>query len=193
MLDLYLKRYPFTSTYFCPPPDDGDEDEDEEEKPPAGGGKKNEDPPADEDPAKDRDKWKALARKHEKAAEAGKEAMKKLKEMEDADKTELQKLQEKTAASEAAAANATMELTRIRVALRKGLTESQAKRLQGSTEEELEADADEFLKDLAPKGSTEDNSQRRTPQERLRSGNKPQGEPEGENDPRKLAAQVSRR
>lgn len=193
MLDILLRRYPYSSHLFTFMTTDkgGKEEEDEEEDPPAGGDKGGEEA---EDSAKEAAKWKALARKHEKEALAGREAQKKLKEMEDADKTELQKLQEKTAASEAAAANATLELTRIRVAIRKGLTESQAKRLQGTTEEELEADAEEFLKDLKPSEESGNHSNlRRTPQERLRSGNRPSDEPEGENDPRKLAAQVSRR
>jgi hypothetical protein len=45
------------------------------------------------------------------------------------------------------------EVLRYRVALRKGLTEVQAKRLLGSTEEELEQDAEELLASFGGKGT----------------------------------------
>lgn len=47
------------------------------------------------------------------------------------------------------------ELLRLRVAMRKGLTETQAKRLIGNTEEELEDDADDLLATFKPKGEGE--------------------------------------
>lgn len=82
--------------------------------------------------------------------EANKEAEKlrlRLKEYEDRDKTEQQKLEERAAEAEKAAANALRELTRVRVAAQQGLTPDLAARLQGDTEEELTADA-EKLKQL---------------------------------------------
>jgi hypothetical protein len=48
------------------------------------------------------------------------------------------------------------ELLRLRVALKKGLNDSQAKRLIGTTEEELLADADELLKSFGSAGKSEE-------------------------------------
>jgi hypothetical protein len=45
-----------------------------------------------------------------------------------------------------------IETIRLRVALKKGLTEKQAARLVGSTEEELLADADDYLAENGPRG-----------------------------------------
>lgn len=61
-----------------------------------------------------------------------------------------------------------IETIRLRVALDKGLTLSQAKRLVGTTEEEILADVEELLKDLAPKKEKDDDDDddttvRRTP------------------------------
>jgi hypothetical protein len=68
----------------------------------------------------------------------------KLKEFEDRDKTELQKLQEERDALKAERESLTMAQLRREVADEKGLTPAQAKRLVGSTREELEADADDI-------------------------------------------------
>lgn len=65
-------------------------------------------------------------------------------------------LQEKLDAAEAAKATAESNLVRLEVATEKGLTPKQAKRLQGATKEELEADADELLEDLGVKQSKTD-------------------------------------
>lgn len=111
------------------------------------------------------------------------------KERTDAAKTEQEKAAERTAAAEETAKSATSEAARLRVALKKGLTESQAKRLIGDTEEDLENDADELLASF----KTEDGGQepRRTPRERLRPGAAPGADLE-ETDPAKLAASVPR-
>lgn len=137
-------------------------------------------------------KWKAMSRKHEAQAKANADAAKRLQEIEDADKSELQKLQEKAESEGRKAADATLELARLRVAMRKGLTETQAKRLIGKTEEELEADAAELLESFAAGAKGDDDAGKPTrPKERLRSGATPDGEPD-ETDPRKLAATVPR-
>lgn len=72
----------------------------------------------------------------------------KLKEFEDRDKTEHQKLAESHAAAEQRAKDAELRATRLEVAADKGLTSAQAKRLVGTTREEVEADADEVLRDF---------------------------------------------
>ena len=69
----------------------------------------------------------------------------KLKDYEDRDKTDLQKLQEERDSLLAERNSLTLEQMRREVAEEKGLTTAQARRLVGSTREELEADADDVL------------------------------------------------
>ena len=71
-----------------------------------------------------------------------------LAELEDKDKTEVERLTAQVAALTKERDTATVSSARLRVALDKGLTPTQAKRLVGDTEEELAADADELLSDL---------------------------------------------
>lgn len=100
------------------------------------------------DLASELEKWKSLARKNEQRAKENATAAQKLAEIEDANKSELEKLSERAAAAEARAAQIELAATRNEIALEKGLTPSQAKRLVGATREELSADADELLADL---------------------------------------------
>lgn len=123
------------------------------------------------------EKWKKLARQNEAQAKANADAAKRLAELEDRDKSEAQRLTEQQKAAEDRAAKAERELLRLRVAARKGLTEAQAKRLTGDSEEELEADADDLLSSFAPPPPAEDDDDRRRPKERLRSGGDPEAEP----------------
>lgn len=100
------------------------------------------------DLASELEKWKSLARKNEQRAKENAAAAQKLAEFEDANKTELEKLTERAAAAEARAAQVELASVRNEIALEKGLTPSQAKRLVGSTRDELAADADELIADL---------------------------------------------
>ena len=68
-----------------------------------------------------------------------------LKEFEDRDKTAEQKLQEERDALKAERDALYLDNLRREVADEKGLTPAQARRLVGSTREELEADADDVL------------------------------------------------
>lgn len=118
------------------------------------------------------------------------EAEGKVQQHEDAKKTDDEKRDEALTAAQKRAAYA----DKLDVALDKapeGMSIAQvrklAKRLTGSTKDELEADAEELFAEFAPKG--EEHS--RTPRERLRPGAAPSSEPE-ENDPRKLAGMVPR-
>lgn len=70
----------------------------------------------------------------------------KLKEYEDANKSEAEKTAERLATLEKDNAASRSRAERLEVALDKGLPKALAARLQGSTREELEADADELLK-----------------------------------------------
>ena len=83
------------------------------------------------------------------------QAESKLREIEDSEKSELQRLQEQLQAAQQQAGTAQLEALRLQVAHEKGLSPSQARRLSGSTLEELEADADELL-DLFARPSQED-------------------------------------
>jgi hypothetical protein len=119
-------------------------------------------------------------------------------QLEDAKKSESEKLNEKAASLEGRATKAEQEAARLRVALKKGLTETQAKRLVGETEEELETDADELLADFQPKKAEEEDKEeeapeadsKRRPKERLRPGAAPSAEPEVRG-PKELASRVS--
>jgi hypothetical protein len=132
-------------------------------------------------------------RRARRAAEKEKKDLEaKLKELEDKDKSEVEKLADKSKTAEGRAATAEAEVLRLKVALRKGLTETQAKRLVGSNEEELEKDAEELLESFKPA----DGDDRRTPppgkpKEDLKGGGDPTDTPT-EMDPEKLAGVVPR-
>lgn len=137
------------------------------------------------------------AAKHRREA---REAKARAKEYEDQNKTEAQKLEERATGAEARASTAEASVLRMEVALDKapeGMSVAQvrklAKRLAGTTREELEQDAEELFADFFAPGKTDgpqDGSRR--PRERLRPGAVPSGEAE-ETDPGKLAASVPRR
>lgn len=121
---------------------------------------------------------KAAARKWEARAKENLDKAKKFDELEDSQKSEIQKLTDAHQAAEARAAKAEADALRYRIASRKGLSDVQAKRLLGETEEELEADAEELLASFR----TEDAGGRQEPpgrpREVLRSGARPNDEPE---------------
>ncbi|MFF3142152.1 hypothetical protein ACFVRU_10580 [Streptomyces sp. NPDC057927] len=115
-------------------------------------------PVADMEPAHQVAYWKHHARKHEARANAAPDAAElerlrkadeDLKARQASELTETQRLQKERddAAAEAATAKAerdaaTRKALVLEIASNKGLTAAQAARLQGSTKEELEADAD---------------------------------------------------
>lgn len=110
-----------------------------------------------DDPTPDPDAGAKKALEAERAARREaekqlKEFQAKLKEIEDKDKSEVDKLREQLAEltkdRDALQANA----LRAEIAMAKGLTAAQAKRLVGATREELEADADEILEAFPTKG-----------------------------------------
>jgi Spy/CpxP family protein refolding chaperone len=127
-------------------------------------------------------KWKAMSRKHEAQAKANADAANKLKELEDAGKSEAEKLTAKAAEAEDKAAKAEARALRLEIAAAKGLTPAQAKRLVGGTKEELEADADELLSTFKPADtageSDKDDEPEPTgkPREALRPGTTSAGE-----------------
>lgn len=175
------------------PDDDPKPDPDEDPDP---------DPDPDDDPKTFDEKYvkklRAEAAKHRKEA---RDAQAKVKEFEDAGKSEKEKLEGRASTAEERATAAEATALRLEVALDKapeGMPLSKirqlAKRLSGKDKEELEADAEELFADFAPEGDeddSDDDGKARRPKEKLRPGAAPGAEPE-ETDPKKLAAQVSR-
>ena len=108
-------------------------------------------PDQPDEPARDEPDWKAEARKWEARAKENKDAASKLKELEDAQKTEQERLTEKLNATETRAKEAELKAARLEVATEKGLPKTSVKFLTGTTPEELEASADELLELIKPK------------------------------------------
>lgn len=158
-------------------PKDPKDPKDDPKDPPARGGK-----PTDDDLAE----LKAALRKANKEAETNRL---KLKELEDKDKSDSEKLTARVAELEGQVAQANSRVTRYEVALEKGLTKTQARRLVGDTEEELAADADDLLSSFTP--GSKSGSAPSKPTEDLKGGGDPTEEP-SEMDPRKLAEAVPR-
>lgn len=115
----------------------------------------------------------------------------KLAEIEDANKSELDKLREEYDALKGTVAATEAKAMRAEVAMAKGLTAAQAKRLVGTTLEELEADADEIAEAFpAASGAKPPPSQRPAVAD-LKGGSDPTSD-EDTIDPAKLAASIPR-
>lgn len=151
------------------------------------------------------DKDRALStirkqRESEKKLKAERDELReKLQQHERANESEKEKAEREKAEAIDRATKAEGNALRLEVALDKapdgmslGQVRKLAKRLSGSTKEELEADADELFADFTPaeNGGGGGGGQRR-PRENLRPGAAPSSEPE-ELDPDKLAAKVPR-
>lgn len=96
------------------------------------------------------------------------------RELEDQSKTETQRLTEQLQASDRRAGESAAAALRYEVALEQGLTAVQARRLVGTTKEELEADARELLESFGQREPV-----RRRPAERLTGGGAPEGGGDG--------------
>lgn len=115
----------------------------------------------------------------------------KFDELEESNKTEAQKLADQATEAGKRAEVAEREVMRLRVAARKGLTEAQAKRLVGDSEDDLEADADDLLASFKP-AEEQDDEERPPgrPREALRPGAVRDGKPPF--DPKKTVEQIPR-
>lgn len=153
---------------------------------------------------RDARRWEARSKENASKLSELEPLAKRAKELEDASKSDVERATSEAQTAAGRADKAERELLRLRVAMRKGLSEVQARRLVGDTEDELEADADDLMASFRPpepdskkdddveEPPARDNSRRR-PQERLRPGAVPDAETEPEEmDPRKLAAMVPR-
>lgn len=177
--------------------DDGDSDDGESQNADdASTGTDDDESTDDGDDDFDRDRALRTIKKQREAESALKKELRALRDQvrqfKDANKSEEERRNERLSTAERTAASATAEAARLRVALRKGLTETQAKRLVGETEEELEADADDLLESFGAKrgdGAKDDGKSRRQ-EKRLKPGAAPDAEPDEETDPAKLAANL---
>lgn len=144
---------------------------------------KNDDPkPDDPKPDSELEKMKAALRKANKEAE---ETRRKLKELEDRDKSESEKLTERIAVAERRAVEAEANALRLQVSAEKGV---KARWLSGSTREELEAAAEEYLADHPPANGNGPAPAK--PVEDLRGGGEPAEGPEP--DLRKIVESIPR-
>lgn len=180
--------------------DDADEDSDDD----APADKKDDDDQGDPSALRDPGKKALDAMKRERNA-ARKEladARAKLKEIEDKDKTETQRLQEARDELNKRATASEERLRAFQVAMDRApehatlaQVRAVAKRVRGETDEDLEEDADELFGLLAP--APPEKPERKTPvagrprERSTRGGADPDDEPE-ETDPRKLAALIRR-
>jgi hypothetical protein len=98
--------------------------------------------PTVESLAADVAKWKAMSRKNEADKKAALEKAKKFDDLENANKTELQKLLDRAEAAEKRANENDLKVIKADVAVAKGVP---ASLLSGTTQEELEASADALL------------------------------------------------
>lgn len=114
-----------------------------------------------------------------------------LQKIKDGEKSEVQKERDRADAAEKRANEADHRDLQRSVAEAKGIPLKHAARLKGSTKEELEADADDYLEDYTPPAGGDKRPIPGKPRENLRGGGAPDDEPE-ETDPAKLAAQIPR-
>lgn len=166
------------------------------------------DPPAKPDAGSTQaeiDKWKAQSRKHEARARENADAAARLKQIEDAAKSDTQRLTDDLTTHRTRADTAEAGLLKLQVALDHapdGMSTKRiralAGRLQGATVEELEADAAELFADFIPAAGPSTDPKPDPvkvpgrPREQYRGGGgDPTEEPE-ETDPAKLAAMVPR-
>jgi predicted nucleic acid-binding Zn-ribbon protein len=87
------------------------------------------------------EEWKTRAKAAEAEAKAAKALRAQLQEYQDKDKSELQKATDRAAAAEKAAAETQRDLLRHKVGIAKQLPAELVGRLQGDTEDEMQADA----------------------------------------------------
>lgn len=118
--------------------DGGDADDDND-------GSDGDDEPKGSQPSDDVDAMKKALKKANREAE---QARLKLKQIEDAGKSETQRITEERDSLKGDLTSAQVQALRFEIALDKGIPKAIAQRLQGATREEMEADADELLKTI---------------------------------------------
>lgn len=147
---------------------------------------------------------RALAAERARAKAAEEQAAdlkKRLDELDDKDKSEVEKLRKENADLKTQISDRDGRLLRAEVAAAKGLTPAQAKRLVGATQAELEADADEILEAFGgpkkpddPAKDDKNGPPSNRPKPNLGGGSDPTatGQESEEMNPRKLAESIPR-
>ena len=136
-------------------------------------------PEPDPEPAQEPD-WKAEARKWEKRAKDNSDAAARLKELEDAQKTEQERLTEQLEAERASARSNAVEAARYRAAMKHGLSDEDLEWL-GDDPDQIEDRAERLAARLAATNPEPPPTQRR-PQEKLKPGAAPEAEPDPSGD-----------
>ncbi len=146
------------------------------------------------------EKWKALSRKNEERAKENADAADELKKLKESSLSDQQKRDaaekaqaDKLAELEKRANESDARALRAEVAAAKKLSPAQAKRLTGTTREELEADADDLLESFTPNepNGGDGNKPPSKPKENLSGGGDPTSSAT-EMNPAKLAESVPR-
>lgn len=99
------------------------------------------------------EKWKALSRKHEEQAKANVEAAQRLAQLEDANKSELERQAEALTRTQQERDAALTEAARLRAAVKHGLSDDDLDLLGTGTPDEIEARASKLAARLAASGS----------------------------------------
>lgn len=154
---------------------------------------KKPEPKKDDDPKPDPDAGAKAAldaeRKARRDAEKSATDLRaKLKELEDKDKSDADKFRDENTQLKNDLNDANAKALRLEVAAEKGV---KARWLTGTTREELERDADEYLEDHPPADGAKAPPPGRKPVADLKGGTDPTEDP-GETDPAKLAEAVPR-
>lgn len=102
----------------------------------------------EKDWAAEANKWKSLARQHEKTAKANAEAARKYAEIEDSQKTEQQRLAERLAEAEQRAAQAEIGRARLLAAATYNIPASLLDRISGGTEDEINESAQALSEEI---------------------------------------------
>ena len=147
------------------------------------------------------EKWKALARKHEQQAKDNLAELEKLRAAQDSSKSDMDKLKESIAELNKRAERAEREALVAKVAQAKKLPAAIANRLSGSTQEELEEDADTLIKELGladkdePDDKSPDEPEPRRGLGRPKEALKPGASNEGDDTPdyEKIAERIASR
>lgn len=152
-------------------------DEPSNEQQPADEPKGQPDPPSEDKKFSQKDIDRIIAGRMSKYADYDdlKSKAGQFEQLENEKKTETQKLTEDRDGHKSRAEKAEADLMRLTVGIDKGLTPAQARRLVGSTKEELEADADDLLASFGGGGGSPSSKK---PTERLRGGGEPDDDPE---------------
>lgn len=139
-------------------------------KPPATGDEAEGKDQAEQKPTDTVEFWRTKAREQEKRAKDNATAATELAQIKDAQKTDQERATTAREQAEKRATDAEQRATRLEVAYEKGLTPAQAKRLVGSTREELEADAEEVKRDFPVAPTPPDRTPRPDPSQGSRGG-----------------------